>query len=102
MVGKTKAKSTPESDSTGRTNYIRDLKGKVRKCVGSICFSTGDDGEINVDIDKSKEPECAELVAEYLLSKKQVRFNLGDEQPVRNDRARVKELEKQLEDLQSK
>jgi len=71
---------TEHTESEHSVNYLRDLKGQVLKCIGDVCFSDGAEGEIIVNIDKSKSPECAEVVSNYLLAKKRVRFDLADEQ----------------------
>ncbi|GAH16640.1 unnamed protein product [marine sediment metagenome] len=100
MVKKSEGSSSKPDEGEG--NYITDLKGKIRRCFGSICFTTGGDGEIVVDVDKSKAPECAELVSKYLLAKKRVRFNLGEDQPVMDSKEnKIAVLKKQLEKLES-
>jgi len=73
---------TQSEDERHGVNYITDLRGKLVKCIGDVCFSDGDDGEIIVNIDKSKSPECAQYVSEYLLAKKRVRFDLGEQQVI--------------------
>lgn len=62
--------------------FVPELREKFKRCIGDVCFTPGDEGEIIVEIDKSKTPECAKLVAEYLLNKKAVRFDIKDSSKV--------------------
>lgn len=55
-------------------SYLEETRSELLKCIGDICFTP--EGGIVVKVDKDKNPECAKRVADYVLSGREVTFEV--------------------------
>lgn len=69
-----KQKKSSKTENESRKSFIEETRNELLKCIGDICFTP--EGGITVKVDKDKNPECAKRVADYVLSGREVTFEV--------------------------